>query len=100
MRQSCIDTPEIGTRAKEIRDAEMKVLAGCTCPAGTDGNVNHRDGCALWPGLPPATPPVPHGVSGWWRLATWAESLADHRAAVADHIEKRDKPGCNQAIAQ
>jgi hypothetical protein len=94
MRPSIIDTPDIGARAKEIRDAEMRVLAGCTCPAAGDGNVNHRDGCALWPGLPPATPPCPamvaaemQRVANEWFFKRHA-ILADHRRAVAEWAER------------
>lgn len=90
-RPSIIDTPEIGARAKEIRDAEMRVLAGCNClPDPATGDINHGEVCPLWPGLPPATPPAAIEVAwcdGDWIVAPWAACLAAHRRAVADAID-------------
>lgn len=81
-RPSNIDTPDIGDRMRQIADERMAVIAGCTCAADGNGNVNHRDGCPLYPGAPPV-PPKP---LGWADMGMFA-ILADHRRAVADHID-------------
>lgn len=76
------DFTYLGARVKALDAERVAAIQGCACAAGADGNVNHRDGCALHPGLPPATPPVPSKFSGIY------------------HSVKRDEPGCNRAIAR
>jgi hypothetical protein len=89
-RPSIIDAPDVGIRAREIRDAEMRVLAGCNClPDPYSGVTNHGEVCPLWPGLPPATPPCP-------ALAI----LADHRRAVADYYQKCEASRANGTFAK
>lgn len=104
-RQSCIDDPSIGARAKEIRDAESKVRAGCDCPVNLMGEVVHRDGCARWPGLPPSSPP--QLLDGPLCLVA-ADAINRAVSEVVNELRdavfwraylRRDEPGCNQAIA-
>lgn len=64
-RSYAADDVSIGARAKEIRDAEMRVLAGCNClPDPYSGVTNHGEACPLFPGLPPTVPPTSNGLGG------------------------------------
>jgi hypothetical protein len=48
-RQSAIDSPEIGDRARETRAAEDAARGGCNCPRNPWGDIKHEPYCRLAP---------------------------------------------------